>query len=457
MPWKNFLNRSAISLLTQRSNRLFNPLLTARGRAALRLGVSGMKSSFVLRAVCTTAISLLAANAASALTINLIDQGGVTGSQAQQGFKIAAAYWESVITNNVTLNFGVGYSNLGPGIIGSTGSASMDYTVKNFETGFNATKSNSTLDQTAILPTLSASGAMKMITSGPNSGSNGVNTASNKRVYDTDTTGSRSINNKILYLNTSVVQAVGGTASYDPSNSQHLDGDISFSSTFGFDFDPTNGTSAGTFDFIGTAIHEMGHALGFVSGVDDYDYFGGPNGPGRSTLSSFNFNTTSWFSSLDLFRYSNDPTNLVAGTTPVLDMAVGSPAYFSIDGGATQVLGNSHFATGAYNGDGDQASHWKDTNSCTVQIGIMDPTECYGQADYVTAQDLAAIDAIGWNLNVDALLNPGYHKTTAQIYADYQAAQAAVPEPASWAMMLAGFGLVGGMMRRRSVKVAFAA
>lgn len=31
-----------------------------------------------------------------------------------------------------------------------------------------------------------------------------------------------------------------------------------------------------------------------------------------------------------------------------------------------------------------------------------------------------------------------------------------VPEPASWAMMLGGFGLVGGAMRRRIAKVAFA-
>jgi len=32
-----------------------------------------------------------------------------------------------------------------------------------------------------------------------------------------------------------------------------------------------------------------------------------------------------------------------------------------------------------------------------------------------------------------------------------------VPEPATWAMMIAGMGLVGASMRRRSVKVAFAA
>ena len=32
----------------------------------------------------------------------------------------------------------------------------------------------------------------------------------------------------------------------------------------------------------------------------------------------------------------------------------------------------------------------------------------------------------------------------------------AVPEPASWAMMIAGFGLVGGMMRRRVARVSYA-
>lgn len=33
----------------------------------------------------------------------------------------------------------------------------------------------------------------------------------------------------------------------------------------------------------------------------------------------------------------------------------------------------------------------------------------------------------------------------------------AVPEPATWAMMIAGFGAVGATMRRRSTRVAFAA
>jgi hypothetical protein len=36
------------------------------------------------------------------------------------------------------------------------------------------------------------------------------------------------------------------------------------------------------------------------------------------------------------------------------------------------------------------------------------------------------------------------------------AATPAVPEPASWAMMIAGFGLVGAALRRRNVSIAFA-
>ncbi len=40
------------------------------------------------------------------------------------------------------------------------------------------------------------------------------------------------------------------------------------------------------------------------------------------------------------------------------------------------------------------------------------------------------------------------------IYAKLGAGAAAVPEPATWAMMISGFGLVGGAMRRRATKVA---
>jgi len=127
----------------------------------------------------------------------------------------------------------------------------------------------------------------------------------------------------------------------------------------------------------------------------------------------------------------------------VLDFAVGSPGYFSIDGGATQFNGRSMMSTGRNFGDGRQASHFKDSAGCTGQIGIMDPTFCFGQLGEYTGTDLAAFDAMGWNLRFDVLRNKNFLATTVDVQR-----LAAVPEPATWAMLIAGFGMVGFSMRR---------
>src|SRR5690348_4557988 len=68
------------------------------------------------------AAALAAAAPAAALTIELTDIGGVTGSRAALGFSIAKQYWESVLTNDATVKINVGFSDLGPGILGGTSS-----------------------------------------------------------------------------------------------------------------------------------------------------------------------------------------------------------------------------------------------------------------------------------------------------------------------------------------------
>ena len=398
-----------------------------------------MKMKAIL--ACGTAAALFVTGGAQAATIKLIDQGGVTGSVAAVDFKIAAAYWGNMFTNNVTINLGVGFGSFGdPRIIGATGSTKNDILTADWEAGVNATKSNSIVDQNIVLPTLNGGLFAPMITQGTDS-SGGNDTTS--QVY-TDA----SYAGAVLFENTAVIKAIGGTAQYSSGNTQHLDGSVTFSSDFSFDFDPTDGITAGQMDFLGVAIHEIGHALGFTSGVDYFDYYGSPNGPGYSL--GYDLNDTSIFTALDMFRYSNDPHHVGPGG-PQLDETVGTASYFSIDGGLTALYGNL-FSTGAYNGDGNQASHWKDSATCNgfAQLGIMDPTFCYGQSGVVKGLDLAAFDAIGWNLRTSPTSD--YSHSTSQIYSELRSA---IPEPASWALMLSGFGLIGATMRRRRTAISF--
>jgi hypothetical protein len=396
---------------------------------------------------CGIAAAGLIASSADAATINLIDEGGVTGSPAQQGFEVAAAYWGSVLSNNATINLGVKFAALGPNIIGSTGSTRSDTSVAAWKNAVIATRSGYSLDQTAVLPTLNAQGGASFVTNG--AAMDGNNDTAVQFYNDGATTSSQT-----LYLNTSLQKAIG---IYSGPNI--FDGHVTFSTNFNFDFNPLDGIQTGKMDFIGVAIHEIGHALGFVSGVDFLDVYGYPNGPGAGTL-GYDLNDTSIFSALDMFRFSNDPNDLAPGSGPTRDLTVGTASYFSIDGGLTQVGGDSRFSTGAYNGDGRQASHFKDTASANGgcngynQLGILDPTFCFGEMGVVKGLDLAAYDAMGWNLNFDVLNNLGYNRNTAQIYAQ----ALGVPEPASWALMIAGFGFAGVAMRRRkrTLNVSFA-
>ncbi|MYM41651.1 PEPxxWA-CTERM sorting domain-containing protein [Pseudoduganella sp. CY13W] len=83
----------------------------------------------------------------------------------------------------------------------------------------------------------------------------------------------------------------------------------------------------------------------------------------------------------------------------------------------------------------------------------MDPTFAACAEGAVTQNDLAAFDAMGWNLNQNILNQPGYRASSADIYAMEGLAQA-VPEPASYAMLLAGLGIAGGLARRRNSQQA---
>ncbi len=382
-----------------------------------------------------SALALLAASApASALTIELRNLNNVTpGTDAYKGFTAAASFWEKVLTNNATVKLNVGFSQLGPNILGSTGSTTNGVFLQPFVQQLEAT-GTSKLDATAsahnqsFKPSVDGPGlgAYNALISGPKANGTGVQTAGGL-VTRLDNDGSR--NNDSLSVNTSILKAIGVAPVYTGANTTiQADGSVSFSNQFAFDFDPTNGITAGSFDFVAIAIHEIGHALGFRSGVDVYD---------GNTNFSGNLNGFTFMTQLDLFRYS-----AASAALGVNDWQIGGTPYFSIDGGATQYQ-SGLFSTGTAFGDGRQASHWKDAPAGAVQLGILDPTIARGQQGIITSLDLAAYDAIGWNIAYDVVRNKNFFFTT------LNPTFGAVPEPDSWAMLIAGFGLVGATMRRR--------
>lgn len=378
---------------------------------------------------------LATTGSAHALTINLIDvNGNVAGTPAEQGFAIAARYWESVLTNNVTFNINVDFDDLGPNILGGTSTTLATFFPISQYYSALAASSNSTLDALAIanLRPLSGTGSVEVVVPDYLTGNTGVTGLVGDTRIAPD---GQEISNTIA-LASSNYKALFGDAGIETL----VDADIIFSSSFDFDFDPTDGIGVGQYDFIGVAVHEIGHALGFLSGVEDFDFVSGTGG--------FPVDDYWWGYSADLFRYSAEGT---------LDWTFGTDSYFSIDGGETPFL-DGYWSTGSERGDGWQASHWKNPGNCEIADfrGIMNPYICDGVIDEVKALDLGLLDAIGWDTSVDALVNPGYTISTAQMYRDFFAV-GAIPEPATWAMMIGGIGAIGGSLRRRrSVKVSFA-
>ena len=139
-------------------------------------------------------------------------------------------------------------------------------------------------------------------------------------------------------------------------------------------------------DFVSVAIHEVGHVLGFVSGIDDGDWLNvvtQANEEGKEIKAD----KMKFATPMDLFRYSGESE---------VDFSMGADSYFSIDGGKTN-LGD--FSTGEYQnmgGDGYQASHWKHSDS--TALGIMDPALKQGQTREISNLDVTAMDVMGWDV-----------------------------------------------------------
>jgi len=182
----------------------------------------------------------------------------------------------------------------------------------------------------------------------------------------------------------------------DQSSGNNPDSGITFNTDFPFDTDPSDGilVPADAVDVVYVMLHELGHALGFVSTVDA-GFIGGSEP-----------------TALDFFRVgepgsSQDPANLADFSTVERIVAPGSEAAIDPLNQFPEVQSPSfNFSTGAFFGDGRQASHWKDQSALNLPsvIGVMDPTFESGAGinilDPISEADLLAFSLIGWDITV---------------------------------------------------------
>jgi hypothetical protein len=186
------------------------------------------------------------------------------------------------------------------------------------------------------------------------------------------------------------------------ANNNYLDGYILMSdrtnSSIKWNYDVfDNSVPTNTIDFLSVAVHEIGHVLGFVSGVDDPGFLTAVV-DSKNTGKKIDGKKLKYTTVLDMYRYSSS-----SASNGMTDLSLnGENKYFSIDGGWT---GIANFATGkekSLGADGEQASHWKHQSN---PVGIMDPILDPGQRRQISNIDRRAMDVIGWDVRNPGQLN----------------------------------------------------
>ena len=374
-----------------------------------------MNTNSFFRCVSFASLFFCIAPAWGQLTFNFVDPSGAPAvgnpdldPVAVAGFVAAGQLWSDIFDDNITVNIEIAFgpkepTMSGATILGSTGTTLVDSPADlggDFPT-FESLKDQLTADITSANDLV----AVNNLPTG-NTATNGppltvlpflTNDRDGNTVLDVDTSiggaGATAINNALFAITRANAKALDLLPPDDPM----IDATITFNSAVNFDFDRSNGITPGSIDFVGVAAHEIGHALGFVSGVDTVDTFTGTgpgagadfNGfkPGIGELDAF-----ALFSTVDLFRRSEAA---FAADPDALDFSTGTGGvFFSIDADLTD--GNDiPMETGSFNGTGQQASHFLDG---FPSLGILDPTASAGELLVISENDILVIDVIGFDL-----------------------------------------------------------
>ena len=317
------------------------------------------------------------------------------GTTLQQiiAFEVAAKLWESHLRDDVTVNLYAELTDqLDPDVMGGALPgfvAQQDYVDIKAGLSADATTSDDTV-AVANLPT------------------------EDKGRFKVFAHGDKDVKTEKLNLTTANAKALG----LIDAHGTQLDGyiaisDLSAKPNYGWNYDVAHTDIIGNndLDFLSVVLHEVGHSLGFTSGLDDPGWL--------NTIQNSDYDTkkqtlkikdseSNIGNPLDLFRYSDEALNQGKGDGQDWSLA-GDDPYFSIDGGSTRIADLSsgeHDIDYAHNGvgidatgDDFQASHWQ--HNPYDPVGIFDGAITSGVRRELSEVDLQALDIIGWDYAID--------------------------------------------------------